>query len=95
MKPSPRRWIGPLVIALLVIAVVGYVIWSSPEAREVATESAFLLFTVFTTPFILETSVALLGLAAVMTYNQWRLSKEGDEWVEMEVPDVKEPPEPK
>jgi len=82
-------------MAMLLLAVLGYVVWSSAEAREVATESAFLLFTVFTTPFILETSVALFGLAAVITYNQWRLSKEDDEWVEMEVPDVKEPTEPK
>ena len=95
MKPSSRRWIGPLVIALLMLAGAGYVVWTSPEAREVVTESVFLLFTVFTTPFILETSVALMGLAAVITYNQWRLSREGDEWVEMEVPDVKEPTETK
>ncbi|MFZ4595564.1 MAG: hypothetical protein ACOYOF_14995 [Verrucomicrobiaceae bacterium] len=95
MKPSSRRWIGPLAIALLMLTGAGYVLWTSHEAREIVTESVFLLFTVFTTPFILETSVALMGLAAVITYNQWRLSREGDEWVEMEVSDVKEPTEPK
>jgi hypothetical protein len=85
MTPGFRPWIGPLVLVLLGLAGAGWLLWSNAEAREIAVESAFLLFTVLTTPFVLETSVALFGLAAVITYNQWRLSREGDEWVEMEV----------
>lgn len=85
MTPGFRPWIGPLVLVLLGLAGAGWLLWSNAEAREIAVESAFLLFTVLTTPFVLETSVALFGLVAVITYNQWRLSREGDEWVEMEV----------
>lgn len=91
MNSGFRPWIGPFVLVLLGLAGAGYLLWSSAEAREVALESAFLMFTVLTTPFVLETSVALLGLVAVITYNQWRLSREGDEWVEMEVPTAEEP----
>jgi len=85
MTPGFRPWIGPLVLVLLGLAGAGWLLWSNAEAREIAVESSFLLFTVLTTPFVLETSVALFGLVAVITYNQWRLSREGDEWVEMEV----------
>jgi hypothetical protein len=85
MSAGFRPWIGPLVLVLIGLAGVGCLLGSSSEAREIAVESAFLLFTVLTTPFVLETSVALFGLIAVLTYNQWRLSREGDEWVEMEV----------
>ena len=85
MTPGFRPWLGPFVLVLLGLVGAGWLLWSSAEAREIAVESAFLLFTVLTTPFVLETSVALLGLVAVITYNQWRLSREGDEWVEMEV----------
>lgn len=85
MTVQSRSWIGPLALVLLGLAGVSYLLWSSAEAREVAVESAFLVFTVLTTPFVLETSVALFGLVVVITYNHWRLSREGDEWVEMEV----------
>ena len=85
MSAGFRPWIGPLVLILLGLAGAGWLLLSSAEAREIAVESAFLLFTVVTTPFVLETSVALCGLVAVITYNQWRLSRESDEWVEMEV----------
>lgn len=85
MTAQSRSWIGPFVLVLLGLAGLGFLLWSSAEAREVAVESAFLMFTVLTTPFVLESSVAVCGLIAVITYNQWRLSRENDEWVEMEV----------
>lgn len=85
-RPKSKRWVGPLIISLIVAAGLGYVLWTSAEAQQVAVEAIFLIFTVFTTPFVLESSVAILGLIAVITYNQWRMSKDGPDWVEMEVP---------
>lgn len=81
---------------LLVGGVIVTALIKSEDAREVAGEAVWNLFRFFTTPFILELSVAIMGLLAVTTYNQWRRSKDGPEWVEMEVPDkdAKEPPSP-
>ncbi len=50
-------------------------------SREVTLQAAANFFGFVTTPFVLEATLALFGLVAVMTYNQWRLSKEGDGWV--------------
>jgi hypothetical protein len=72
---------------LVVATGLGFVLKNSPDAREVAGEAVWNLFRFFTTPFILETTVAIFGLLVVTTYNQWRRSKDGPEWVEMEVPD--------
>jgi hypothetical protein len=81
-----KRLLGPLFISLLVLTGLGYLLSHSAEAREVAGEAVRSLLTFFFTPFVLETTVALIGLITVMTYNQWRLHKDGDGWVEMEVP---------
>ena len=39
---------------------------------------------IMTTPFFLEASFAILGLITVITLNQWRQSKDGDEFVYLE-----------
>ncbi|MDB6076173.1 MAG: hypothetical protein JWO89_3813, partial [Verrucomicrobiaceae bacterium] len=45
-----------------------------------------LVFTFFTTPFILEPTIAIIGLMTVLVINQRRMDRDKDEWVEMEVP---------
>jgi lipopolysaccharide export LptBFGC system permease protein LptF len=80
-----KRFIGPIVIGFIFLGAVISVLSVSEEAREVAGEGFWNVFRFFTTPFILELSVAVMGLLSVMTYNQWKRSKEGPEWVEMEV----------
>jgi hypothetical protein len=47
----------------------------------VAKDTALILFSVFTTPFIFEATVAVAGLLLLLFLNQWRLKKEGDGWV--------------
>jgi hypothetical protein len=91
-----RRVAGYVFWFLLIGGTIATVLIKSEDAREVAGEAVWDLFRFFTTPFILELSVAIMGLLAVTTYNQWRRSKDGPEWVEMEVPDKteKEPPSP-
>lgn len=83
---SPGGLILTLVPAFLLVAAAAGGLWYSPEARESAWQAFVLIFTFFTTPFILETSVAILGFIAVLSWNHWRMTKEGDGWVEMEVP---------
>jgi len=39
---------------------------------------------ILTTPFFMEASFAILGLVIVITLNHWRISREGDEFVELE-----------
>lgn len=82
-----KRWLGPLAISLIVLTGIGMLLSRSEEAREVAGSAMLSFFTFFMTPFVLESTVALLGLVALLSYNQWRREKDGDDWVEMEVPD--------
>lgn len=81
-----KALIGPILMTLLMLAGGATLLSKSTEAREVVGEGVWNLFGFFTTPFVLETSIALFGIVAVVTYNQWRLNKDGNEWVEMEVP---------
>lgn len=67
----------------MVLAALGLLLYVSPAAREVTRDTLALLFTIFATPFILETTVAVAGLVAVLTYNQWRRNKDGEDWVYM------------
>lgn len=55
----------------------------SSTTREVSIDTAKILFAIFSTPFILETTFALIGIFIVLGINHWRLSKEGDGWVYM------------
>ncbi|GAA5121932.1 hypothetical protein JIN84_01390 [Luteolibacter yonseiensis] len=41
---------------------------------------------ILTTPFFMEASFAILGLVIVITLNHWRISRDGDEFVEIEAP---------
>lgn len=75
-----KRLLQSLAI-LIGLTVVVIAVRQNPTAREVVTDAFAGLFGFFTTPFILEASIALGGLIAVVTYNQWRISREGDGWV--------------
>lgn len=79
-----------LVAAVLAAAVAA--IRQSPTAREVVWQAFTNLFGFFSTPFILEATVAVLGLIAVISYNQWRISRDGDGWVVL--PDSTDQPPP-
>ncbi len=83
---SKRWWITPLVISLGTVAAITYAWQSSDAAKEILAKSFFTIAGTLATPFILESSIAILGLVAVLSYNEWRREKDGPEWVEMEVP---------
>ncbi len=76
-----RRFIVPLVCLLLFAGAVAALLMTSATAREVVLDWLQLAFTIVTTPFILETTVASLFLLGLLAFNRWRLQKEGDGWV--------------
>ncbi|WP_395737645.1 hypothetical protein [Prosthecobacter sp.] len=85
-------WLESLLGSLVIIAAVGIAAYVNETAREIVAQGLAYLFTFFSTPFVLETSTAFLGLCIVMFINNRRLEREGDGWVEMEItePDAAE-----
>jgi hypothetical protein len=85
MTPSEtkthRRWIVPVMWSVGALVAIGVLLKVSPTAREVVGESALTIFQIVTAPFILETTLALLGLLIVLAINHYRQQKEGDGWV--------------
>jgi hypothetical protein len=78
---KPVRWIAPVIVTLLIVGGIVAALMLSDTAREVTLDALKLVFTIVTTPFILETTVALTFLLALLAYNRWRLQKDGDGWV--------------
>lgn len=72
------------------VGALAAVLLFSDAAREVAVLTLRTLLSVITTPFLLETTVALLALFIVLAINKHRLDKDGDGWVYMMVPDPDE-----
>lgn len=78
---SSRWWVSPLIFSGVLLALL-IIVWRISEtAREVLAKAVAMMIGALATPFILEASVAITGLIVVITYNQWRLKKEGDGWV--------------
>lgn len=82
-SPTATRHLWPWLWTLLSVAGFTALLIYSPSAREITRDAVAMLFSIFATPFILEATVAIIGLVIVLTYNQWRLNKEGDGWVYM------------
>ena len=79
-RQSPRlMW--PFIGALTFLGGLAAVLVASKEARELAEDSLKTIFGVVTTPFIFESTCALLFIAGLISYNRWRIQKEGDGWV--------------
>ncbi len=88
--PPNRQYLWPVLWTALGMMGYALLLIFSPTAREVSRETAIMLFSILSTPFILETTFALLGIFIVMGINHWRLSKEGDGWVYMVSQEVNE-----
>jgi len=78
-------WVEPLVWSLVFVAGIAIAAVVNESAREVILQGVGYLFTFFSTPFVLEASVAFIGLCVVFIINSRRIEKEGDGWVVMEV----------
>lgn len=85
MTPSEtkthRSWLVPLAWAVGVLVASAVLLKVSPTAREVVGESLLTIFQIVTAPFVLEVTLAVLGLCIVMAINHYRQQKEGDGWV--------------
>lgn len=78
-----RRYLWPLLWTFLSVTGYAVLLMFNPAAREVSRETAHVLFSIFSTPFLLEATFALIGIFIVLCINHWRLGKEGDGWVYM------------
>lgn len=76
-----RQYVWPMLWTFLSAAGYAALLMLSTTAREVSRETAQMLFSIFSTPFILEATFALIGIFIVLGINHWRLGKEGDGWV--------------
>lgn len=76
-----RAWIAPVLWSVGVVVALVILLRVSPTAREVVGETALTVFQILTSPFVLETSLAIAGLCIVMAINHYRQQKEGDGWV--------------
>lgn len=82
---AKHGWIEPLVWSLVFLTGVVIAAVVNTTAREIILQGVGYLFAFFSTPFVLETSVAFIGLCVVLIINSRRIAKEGDGWVMMEV----------
>ena len=89
--PAKGWWIGPLIFGLLFLAGLAVVWQVSETGRELLAKSFMTLAGYLATPFVLEITAALTGLIIVLVYNEWRRSKDGPDWVVMEVKEEKKP----
>lgn len=80
---TASRYLWPVIWSTLGTVALVLLLVVSETAREVALDTAAVLISIFATPFILETSIALILLLVVLTYNQWKRNKDGDDWVYM------------
>ena len=87
---KPRWWLETLIWTLGFVVATAVAAYFNDTAREVLGQGLAYLFAFLTTPFILEASVAIIGLCIVFAVNSRRIEREGDGWVEMEVPDKTE-----
>jgi hypothetical protein len=80
-----------VLVAGLAVGALAAVVVFSEAAQEVLWDALRTLFAIFSTPFILESTVGLLALLIILAINKHRLEKEGDGWVYMMVqePDEK------
>lgn len=79
---APRRWwLSPLIFTVVLVLATMAVWQTSETAREVLAKAVMMIAGALATPFILEISVFLFGLVAVIALNQWRMQREGDGWV--------------
>lgn len=76
-----RWWVAPLLFAVACITALAITWQVSETAREVLSKAVLMVAGALATPFILETTVAALGLVIVLVINQIRLQREGDGWV--------------
>jgi hypothetical protein len=80
-------WLESLLWTLGIAVAIATAAYLNETAREITLQGLAYLFAFFSTPFVLESSTAFIGLCVVIAINNRRLEREGDGWVEMEIED--------
>ena len=93
---APRSYLVHWIItAVGIVAIITFVMMYQP-AKELAWESFRVIFSLVSTPFVLEFTVGITGTIILIYINSKRRAKEEkDEWVLMEVDDDDPVSEPK
>jgi len=78
-------WLESLLWTLGFAVVITVAAYMNATVREVVVQGLAYLLVLFSTPFMLETTTAVIGLCIVIAINNRRLEREGDGWVEMEI----------
>lgn len=88
-----ERWkqVGAGLAVLAGVTGLGLLLVFGRHLPGLAGEFFARVLGMVTTPFILETTLCVLGFVVVMTLNYWRQWREGDELVYLD--EVKNPPE--
>jgi hypothetical protein len=76
-----KEYLQPVIWTLLALAGFITLLVFNETSREVTLVTLHALFGLFTTPFIFEATCLFLSVVFLLTFNQWRLQKEGDGWV--------------
>lgn len=82
-----RRHLSSLVWIVIFFCAIILLLKNNATAREVTSQGLAVIFGFFTTPFILESTVAVIGFVILLQWNEWHRRNDRDEWVEMHVPD--------
>lgn len=87
-----ERWkqVGAGLAVLAGLTCIGLLLVFGRHLPGLAGEFFARVLGLVTTPFILETTVCILGFVVVMTLNYWRQWRDGDELVYLD--EVKNPP---
>jgi len=86
--PLPSKypwWLESLLWTLCIGLVIGIAAYLNETVREVVAQGLAYMFVFLSTPFVLETTTAFIGICVVIAINNRRLEREGDGWVEMEI----------
>lgn len=78
-------WVPTLLFTALFFGTITVACVLSDIAREVLAKAVMYIVGVISTPFVLETTFALIGLFIVFAINHRRIQKEGDGWVYLAV----------
>lgn len=84
----------PLMLSTALAVGLIMVILTNEEGQELAKGTLRALFSVLTTPFILEATSVFILSVALLTYNRWRREKDGDDWVYMVTQEQDDPTVP-
>lgn len=82
---SKNGWLEPVLWSAGFIVLIVIAAYFDETVREVTLQGLAYFFTLITTPFVLEATVAFTGLGLVLIINSRREAREGDGWVMMEV----------